>query len=78
MEPTAIPSAKTRTLMEPENEITIPELHERLNARAGKKIPTRHLSILLACWRKARGYKSHGRQGSLDLPAADDFLHYAW
>ena len=64
--------------MKQENNITIPEVHERLNARAGKKIPTRILSILLSCWRRSRGYKTRGRQGWLKQTDADDFLHYAW
>ena len=64
--------------MKQENKITIPEVHERLNARAGKKIPTRILSILLSCWRTHKGYETNDRQGSLELPDADDFLHYAW
>ena len=64
--------------MRQENKITIPEIHERLNARAGREVSPRHLSILLACWRIHRRSKSRGRQGWLRESDALDFLDYAW
>lgn len=64
--------------MKKENKITVPEIHARLNALAGREIPTKHLSVLLACWRKARGYKNRGRKGWLSTHNAEDFLRYAW
>ena len=53
------------------------ELSEALS-EAGRKIPPKHLSILLACWRKHKGYKSRGREGWLRKQDADDFIRYAW
>ena len=64
--------------MKQENKITIPEVHEQLNALAGRTIPSRHISILLACWRKHKGYPSRGRQGWLSRADATDFIRYAW
>ena len=64
--------------MKSEQKMTIPEIHETLNFYAGRTIPTKHLSILLACWRKKKGYKSRGREGWLRLSDARDFLRYAW
>ena len=64
--------------MKSENTMTIPELHEQLNFYAGREIPSRHMSILLSCWRKHKGYKYRGRQGWLRLSDARDFLRYAW
>lgn len=60
------------------NIVTIPEIHEILNRKAGRQIPPKHLSILLACWRKHKGYKYRGREGWLRKQDADDFIRYAW
>ena len=64
--------------MNEENKITIQQIHEQLNFYAGRKIPAKHLSILLSCWRKQKGYKSRGREGWLRESDARDFLRYAW
>jgi len=58
--------------------MTIPEIHEILNQKAGREIPPKHLSILLACWRKKKHYKSRGREGWLRQKDAEDFIRYAW
>ena len=64
--------------MKNETKLTIPEIHERLNSRAGREISSKHLSTLLHCWRKHKGYKSRGREGWLRESDALDFLEYAW
>ena len=64
--------------MKNEQKITIPEIHEQLNFYAGRVIPSKHLGILLHCWRKKKGYKSRGREGWLRESDAKDFLRYAW
>jgi hypothetical protein len=64
--------------MKNEHVVTIPEIHEILNQKAGRIIPPKHLSLLLSCWRKKKGYKSRGREGWLRKQDADDFIRYAW
>lgn len=64
--------------MKPENKITIPEVHARLNELAGREISARDLSTLLHCWRRHMHYKNRGRQGWLSQRDADSFLRYAW
>ena len=64
--------------MKTEQKVSIPEIHEQLNFYAGRQISAKHLSILLHCWRKKRGYKSRGREGWLRESDARDFLRYAW
>ena len=63
--------------MKEDKKMTIPEIHELLNSYAGRKISSKHLSILLSCWRKKKGYKSRGREGWLRESDARDFLRYA-
>lgn len=64
--------------MKQEHRMTIPEIHEQLNFYAGREISSKHLGILLSCWRKKKGYKQRGREGWLRLADARDFLRYAW
>ena len=64
--------------MKEENILTIPEIHEILNQKAGREISSKDLSTLLFCWRKKKGYKSRGREGWLRKNDADDFIRYAW
>ena len=47
--------------------MTTNEIHQRLNKRAGKRIPIKHLMILIECYKKPVNEES-----------IEDFLRYAW
>ena len=64
--------------MREENKISMEEVHERLNARAGEEVPLRRFEILHDCWKKHKGYKSRGDDGWLRVSDAKDFLKYAY
>lgn len=78
MEPTSPTWIQNLETMKEANKISIQELHQMLNARAGRVISNEDLTTLLACWRRARKSKKKGRQGWLAQKDADDFLRYAY
>jgi len=54
------------------------ELHQMLNARAGRQIPSRDFDVLVICWRKHRHVNVHGKLKTISLRLAQDFLKYAY
>jgi len=64
--------------MNEEKKISMYDIHEQLNFYAGREISSKHMGILLSCWRKQKGYKSRGKRGWLRESDARDFLRYAW
>lgn len=51
--------------------MTTQEIHDRLNHRAGKKIPTKHMQMLME-----RFEEIHGE--GVDESNIEAFLQYAW
>jgi hypothetical protein len=51
--------------------MTTQEIHERLDRRAGKKIPIKHLMVLLERFEERTGKK-------VDERNIGEFLQYAW
>ena len=47
------------------------EIHDRLNHRAGKKIPTKHLQLLMERFEEKQGK-------AVDESNIEAFLQYAW
>ena len=64
--------------MKQENKISMQEVHERLNARAGREISQHDFETLHFCWKKLRHYKKRGDDGWLRKRDAANFLKYAY